>query len=138
MTQKPLHIILASDERSSFVGFIETLQAQPALIVKHVGSPRQAEQEIQAGHVDVLVVDESVDGVDGLQFVRDMTYRFPLVNCALVSPLPPSDFHEKTEGLGLFMQLPHRPGTEDAAQMIEIIGKIYGLLENTTVTRSQS
>lgn len=75
----------------------------------------------------VVVVDSKLADGDGLSFVQQVARDFPLVNCALVSDLGHNDFHEATEGLGLFMQLPPQPGSGEARKMLTLLEKISGL-----------
>jgi len=42
-----------------------------------------------------------------------------------VSALPPGEFHEATEGLGIFMQLSPRPGSADADKFRELLSRLY-------------
>jgi hypothetical protein len=46
----------------------------------------------------------------------------------MVSSLSPEDFHEATEGLGVFMQLPVDPGAEEAGKMMQLFESISALL----------
>jgi hypothetical protein len=54
----------------------------------------------------------------------------PMVNCAAVSSLVSEDFHEQSEGLGILMQLPVRPGQEHAEILL---GKLKSILETMKV-----
>jgi hypothetical protein len=46
----------------------------------------------------------------------------------MVSSLSPEDFHEMTEGLGIFMQLPVGPGAGEAVQLLRLLESIDALL----------
>jgi hypothetical protein len=46
----------------------------------------------------------------------------------MISPLDPKEFHEVTEGLGVFMQLPVSPGAGEAAKMLQLLQSINALL----------
>ena len=46
----------------------------------------------------------------------------------MVSTLPAEEFHEVTEGLGVFMQLPVNPGAEEAAKMMQLLESINVLM----------
>ena len=73
---------------------------------------------------NALAADE-VPGSTGLQVLRELVKRNPFVNCALVSSLYPAEFHEATEGLGVFMQLPLNPGAGSAREITAHLEKIY-------------
>jgi hypothetical protein len=76
----------------------------------------------------VVVVDRELADGAALPFIREMTRQYPLINCAMVSSLPPEDFHEMTEGLGIFMQLPVGPGAGEAVQLLRLLESIDALL----------
>lgn len=138
MTIKPLKILLAAGDPERMRGLSEALHHHQAITVSSVTTSQQALSAIKDTAVDVLVVDETLPETSGLRFVREVVGAYPLINCALVSSLAPEEFHEATEGLGLFMQLPPRPGAETAAEMIRILDKIYGLLATADTERRQS
>ncbi|MBT8361079.1 MAG: response regulator, partial [Deltaproteobacteria bacterium] len=97
---------------------------------KHIGmtfveSAKQAMHTLETTRVDVAIVSIELADMSGLQFVKQLVAQHPFVNCALVSPLYSHEFHEQTEGLGVFMQLPVNPGREAALEMIEHLDRIY-------------
>ena len=65
---------------------------------------------------------------DLVAIVQELMREHPLINCAMVSSLSPEDFHELTEGLGLFMQLPLHPGAEEAKKVIQFLDSISALM----------
>lgn len=78
--------------------------------------------------VDTVIVDEQLADGDGISFVRQLTKVNPLINCALISSLSLADFHEATEGLGVFMHLPVDPGAEHAEKMVQLLESIETLM----------
>jgi len=50
-----------------------------------------------------------------------------MINCACVSPLPPEDFHETSEGLGVLMQLPVNPGKFEAEDLLKRLKNLKDL-----------
>ncbi|MBE0584778.1 MAG: hypothetical protein IH612_13605 [Desulfofustis sp.] len=138
MTNKPLNILLVTSNPEAMNELFLALQRHRALAVDKASTPQHALTAIQAGAVDALVVDEKLGETSGMQFVREVVSRYPLINCALVSSLPADDFHEATEGLGIFLQVPARPGTETAEKLVVVLDKIYGLLATPDTERRQS
>jgi DNA-binding NtrC family response regulator len=138
VTKKPLNIVLVTGTPEAMTDLFRALQRYQAITVGNAATPQHALAAIQAGTVDVLVVDETVGETSGLQFVREVVSRYPLINCALVSSLPADDFHEATEGLGIFLQVPVQPGTETAEKLVVVLDKIYGLLAKPDTERRQS
>lgn len=73
--------------------------------------------------ISAVLVGEAADGEDPKTIVTDITTGFPMVNCAIVSDLPPAEFHEWTEGLGVFTQLSPKPSREAAITIVETLRK---------------
>ena len=58
---------------------------------------------------DLVVTDEHLGDMTGLEFIEKMISKRPMVNCAAITSLLPADFHEASEGLGILMPLPVMP-----------------------------
>ena len=78
---------------------------------------------------DLVVTDENLGDMTGLEFIRKVVAKNPMVNCAAVSSLAPEDFHEASEGLGILMQLPARPGKEHAEILLDHLKKILNTMK---------
>lgn len=78
--------------------------------------------------MDLVIVDEQLDDMSGIEFVHRLVKINPLVNTAIVGTRSADDFHEATEGLGVLMQLPPHPGEKDGEALLAVIEKITGLL----------
>lgn len=83
--------------------------------------------KVQENGFDLVITDENLDDITGLEFVKKLVSINPMINCAAVSSLSPEDYHENSEGLGLLMQLPVNPGKDDAAALVEHLKNIMGL-----------
>ncbi len=127
MNKKTLHILLAGKETDSFAEFNQELGKDQRLEIFQVDSAEQSRRIIRDGSIDVVVVAEELRDQNGLQFVREIVADNPFINCALVSPLYPQEFHEQTEGLGLFMQLPIHPDAAAAKKMLALLEKLNQL-----------
>lgn len=79
-----------------------------------------------AGSVQIVVVDRQLDDMEGLALVNRLAENHPFVNTALVSSLSEHDFHEKTEGLGVLMQLPDPPNGKSAEKLLAHYRSIWG------------
>jgi hypothetical protein len=62
--------------------------------------------------------------MSGLEFIRKVVSKNPMINSAAISSLPPEDFHNASEGLGILMQLPWKPNEADAARLLRHLNKI--------------
>ncbi len=85
---------------------------------------------------DLVIVDEQLDDMSGIAFVRLLVKAYPLVNTAIVSALTAAEFHEATEGLGVLMQLPLEPQEKEAEALLAVLAKIGALLQPARVTKS--
>ena len=68
--------------------------------------------------VDLVVTDEELGDMTGLELAYKLLSINPMINCAAVSPLSHDDFHEVSEGLGLLAQLPLQPGAKQAEELL--------------------
>ena len=80
---------------------------------------------------DLVVTDENLGDMTGLEFIKTVIAQKPMINCAAVSSLLPDDVHEASEGLGILMQLPVRPGHEYAGELLEHLKNILDLAIET-------
>ena len=77
--------------------------------------------------VDLIVTDENIGDMTGLEFIKTAIAQKPMINYAAVSSLLPDDFHEVSEGLGILMQLPVNPGQKDAQELLERLKIIHNM-----------
>ncbi len=124
--------VLATNRPESFSSFVDKLKGNNDVEIVLFSSCQELFEHIKAKEVDVVVADEQLADCSGLEMLSELVKINPMLNCALVSELPPKDFHEVTEGLGLFMQLPLSPGGQDAVRMMEILSAIGVLLEGAS------
>jgi hypothetical protein len=53
-----------------------------------------------------------------------------MINCAVLNSLPSDEFHEVSEGLGVFAQLPLRPSKDDAENLLNRLKNLKDLTED--------
>jgi DNA-binding response OmpR family regulator len=123
-----LSILLVGKNPEALASLADQLSQREGIAVSRASSGKDAWDILGKSKVDVVVTDEKLADGDSLPFVKDLTKQQPLINCAMVSSLSPEDFHEATEGLGVFMQLPVDPGAEEAVKMMELLESISALL----------
>ncbi len=104
------------------------LTQEEGIRVSRAASGEEAWGILGNSPVDVVVMDEQLADGEPLPFVKQVVKQHPLINCAMVSTLAAKDFHEVTEGLGVFMQLPAHPGAEEAAKMLQLLQSIGALM----------
>jgi len=124
-----VRIMLVAKEPASLGNLARGLGKRDDVELIHVGSKQEVFKEVEENRVDVIVTDAQLTDEKPLTLVIELIKKYPLINCAMVSSLPPEDFHEYSEGLGVFMQLPLQPGEKEAEKMLEILNSIDVLLK---------
>lgn len=125
-----IRIVLVSTEYKSLSGLASGLEKHENFEVSHVDLGATALELVGNKSVDIVIADENLADMTGLQFIERLVMINPLINCAVVSALSSEDFHEASEGLGVFMQLPVNPGEKDADELVALLNKITTLLNN--------
>lgn len=123
-----LSILLVGKSSESLADFADQLSRKEGIEVSRARSGKEVWDILGKSKIDVVVTDEKLADGDSLPFIKDLTKQQPLINCAMVSSLSPEDFHEETEGLGVFMQLPVDPGAEEVVKMMQLLESINALL----------
>ncbi len=78
-------------------------------------------------HFDLVIMDETLPDMSGLACIEKLVMSNPLINTAAVSSLPSEDFHEKSEGMGVLMNIPVTPEKKDMDSLIDHLKKITQL-----------
>jgi DNA-binding response OmpR family regulator len=121
-------ILLVSKGSASLADLADELIKRKEFDVMQVKSGEEALSLVRENRADVVIAAEVLSDGLALPFVQELMRKHPLINCAMISSLPPEDFHELTEGLGLFMQLPINPGAEEADKMVQFLDSISALM----------
>jgi DNA-binding NtrC family response regulator len=128
--QKIIKILLVSQDTaamSTFRAGLEENQVQTAW----AESGNNAIARIAEESFDLVVTDENLGDMTGLEFIEKVISIKPMVNCAAITSLLPADFHEASEGLGILMSLPVRPGKEQSEKLLVQLKTILSLAEQT-------
>lgn len=80
---------------------------------------------------DLIIADETLPDMTGLDLAKKLIFKNPMLNLAVVSALSSHDFHEAGEGLGILMQLPPAPEKSDAEKLLAHLNKILTLIKKT-------
>ena len=124
-----VRIMLISQDSASLKGLESGLGKMNGVELVFVTSKNEVLEKVEKNTIDVVVTDAELADEEPLALVTEIMQKRPLINCAMVNSLPPEDFHEYTEGLGVFMQLPLSPGEKEAEKMLEILDSIDALLK---------
>ncbi len=123
-----LNILLVGKDLVTLTAFADELSQREGIRVSKAESAKEAWAYLGNLEVDVVVTAEQLADGAALPFVQELTKKMPLINCAMVSSLTAAEFHEATEGLGIFMQLPINSGAEEAAKMMQLLESINALM----------
>lgn len=123
------NILLVSRESASLADLAEELSKSKRFKVAQVKSGEEALCLAGENRVEAVIAAEILADGPALPFVKELMKKYPLINCAMVSSLSPEEYHELTEGLGLFMQLSVNPGAEEASRMIQFLDFISVLMD---------
>lgn len=118
-----IHILLAGGEASS-MSALKTALDENDIRTTCLDSGGEVLSAVAEKSFDLLVADEDLGDMSGLELIASVIVRQPMLNCAAVSSLSPGDFHEASEGLGILMQLPVKPGRKEADQLLDHLNKI--------------
>ncbi len=122
------NILLVGKESASVADLAAEFTKKNGFNVDHVGSGKEALELVNENKIEVVVAAGLLSDGIALPFVKELMKKHPHINCAMVSPLPSKEFHEVTEGLGLFMQLPINSGAEEAKKMMQFLDSINSLM----------
>ena len=126
--QKVIKILLVSQDTAPMAAFkagLEENQVQTAWAQSGDNAIGKIDQE----SFDLVVTDENLGDMTGLECIEKVISIKPMVNCAAVTTLLPADFHEASEGLGILSQLPAGPGKEQAEKLLSQLKTILNLAE---------
>ncbi len=120
-------LLLVSKNTDSFSDFIVTLKENGSNEVLYSGSGEEALNMLKQKSFDLVITDEDIGDMSGLEFVKRLISVNPFVNCAAISHLSEKEFHEASEGLGLMNHLPSDPKGADAEDVLKTLRQIKGL-----------
>ncbi|MEN8245861.1 MAG: response regulator [Thermodesulfobacteriota bacterium] len=121
-----MEILLAGGNLASMPAFKTALEENGALVTC-LDSGQQTLDTVSEKTFDLLVADETLGDMAGLELIESVIMTQPMLNCAAVSSLSKEDYHEASEGLGVLMQLPSEPGKEDADALMKHLNKIQSI-----------
>ncbi|MFH1723758.1 MAG: response regulator [Elusimicrobiota bacterium] len=125
---EPLRLLLVSPDKASLSGFAAALEEQGGVALSWADSGEKALKLASEASLDLVVTAEMLGDMTGLELAGRLLRMNPAINTAAVSRLSPQEFHEASEGLGVMVQLPTRPGGEDARGLLGRLRELKELL----------
>lgn len=122
-----LKLLLASRDKDSLSGLASAIKKHDDAVLSWSESGKEVLDKVSNSPVDLVITDEKLGDMTGLEMALKLLSINPMVNCAAISSLSHEDFHEASEGLGLLAQLPPQPGEEEAEELLQQLRKIKNL-----------
>ena len=122
-----LKLLLVSHAKDSLSALASALKEDSEVDLSWAESGKTALDILSGTAVDLVVTDENLGDMTGLEFADKLLFVNPMVNCSSVSSLSPKKFHEASEGLGVISQLPVQPGKEHAEELLKYLRQIKNL-----------
>ncbi len=113
-----LNLLLVGDKKTALSGLESILKGYDDIELSYAESGKSA-LEIIDKEIDLVVTDEQLSDMTGLEFAKKLVTKNPMINCVAFSSLSEEDFHEASEGLGLMDHLPLEPAKEHVEKLLE-------------------
>jgi len=120
-------LLLVTTNKDSLSDLASALLTHGDVDLFWANSGEAALNMISTTPVDLLVTEEKLTDMTGLELANRLLHVNPTINCAAVSPLSHEDFHEASEGLGLLAQLPLQPGAEQSERLLQVLSELKNL-----------
>ncbi len=121
-------VLLVSSDKTSLSNLASALEKNKDVKASWVKSGFQALEAVSNPAYDLVITDETLEDMTGLELASRLLRVNPMIHCVSVSTLPSEEYREKSEGLGLMDPLPDRPGEEDAERLLLDLRRIKGYL----------
>lgn len=110
-------IVLASPHVDRWSEFSCALHAATKQEILELRTGAEALNAIRTKKVIAMVVDASMEDINGVALVREVIQINAMIHIAMASGRPEEEFHEETEGLGILLQLPPTPDASAADRL---------------------
>ena len=122
-----IKILLVTSEKEPFSEFARILTKKNDVELSWAATGQEALEAISDNPVDLVIVNENIGDMTGIEFMKKLLPINPMINCAAVSSLAPDEFHEASEGLGVLVQLPVDPGELEAEDLLKRLKNLKNL-----------
>jgi PleD family two-component response regulator len=119
-------ILIAADKADRFEELARALDSVKNVEILWAHDDEEALVKATADSPDLVIVDEHLGQVSGLQWIRRLMGINAFIHTAAVSSQPHDVFHEASEGLGVMAHLPPRPGKFEAEQLLKTLNQLMG------------
>ena len=128
-----IRLLLVTPYKNSLLELASAMEKYDDVQLTWIDSGQKALDKLSEVSMDLVVTDKELGDMTGLEFAEKLVRVNPVINCAVLSSLPSDEFHEASEGLGIFAQLPLRPGKTDAEKLLNDLRKLKDLTAGITI-----
>ena len=121
------HFLLVGQKHETINKYLGLLRDNRDIEATHIECGQDALDRASKGEFDLAIVDEKLQDFTGLEFVEELVKVNPFMHSALVSSLTADVFHEKSEGLGVLVQLSTEPTQNEVEELIRNLNKVINL-----------
>jgi len=124
---KLIRILLVSSRMEAIAHLTPLFDKHDNIRTAQSESGKDAFAKIKKDKIDLVIIDEVLEDMLGLELAEKMVSTHPMINCAAISGRSPKEFHEASEGLGLLMQLPLLPTESQIDNLLSHLKKVLNL-----------
>ena len=128
-----IRLLLVTPHKNSLLELALAMEKHDDVELTWTESGQKALNMLSETSVDLVVTDEELGDMTGLEFAEQLLRVNPMINSAVLSSLPSDEFHEASEGLGIFAQLPLRPAKADAEKLLKGLRNLKDLTAGITI-----
>jgi response regulator RpfG family c-di-GMP phosphodiesterase len=131
LQEERVNVLLVGNESSAIAPYAKRMEEEYQIYPFHVDSGNAGLSlllENAGNKLDLVIVDELLFDMTGIEFIRRVVRLNPWVNTVIVGSMPDKDFHEATEGLGVLLQLSPNPEMQDVKALFELCMKLRRLI----------
>ena len=122
-----LKLLVVTPADNTLHELVSALSTHPEVELSSANSGKTALDLVSHTFYDLVISDEKLPDMTGLELVEGIVRTNAMINCAAVSGLSAHDFHEASEGLGIIAQLPAKPDERDAEELLKQLKAVKGL-----------
>jgi DNA-binding NtrC family response regulator len=111
-------ILLVSARKEELDPFIQGLQSGENVHLIQAETPEEALKTASSKGPAMAILDGSMGNDFGLDLAKEFLKLNAFINTAVMSDMDETVFHEKSEGLGVFAQLPLKPDGQHARALL--------------------
>ncbi|RJP81358.1 MAG: response regulator [Desulfobacteraceae bacterium] len=119
-----IRILIVSSENVFADALTSIFKKKKEVTLTRAESGNQGLSMVKDQNYHLVITDEILSDMTGLEFAGKMLSVNPMINCAAASSLSHDEFHEASEGLGILMALPLKPGENHVNRLMEHLQKI--------------